>query len=97
MRYDTPVFFQKTTPGAYEAWTGNYSEDTVTEIKKYASVTDSGVESMQLIYDSIKHGSQIIRLQRPYKAPFDHVRIGEKVYKVDFSRRKKVFIVSEVQ
>lgn len=96
MRYDKPVYFQKRTPGAYDPTAGNYAEDTVTENKLRAAVTDSGVETMKLIYDGIKQGTKIVRLQRPYTQPFDSIRIRNKIYRVDFSRYQKTFVVSEV-
>ena len=36
MRYDTQIFFQKSSPGAYDTETGNYEEDTVKEEMRYA-------------------------------------------------------------
>lgn len=96
MRYNTPVFFQRTTQN-YDASTGNHSEDIVAEVKRFASVTDSGVETMRLIYGEIKQGSKTIRLQVAHTEPFDRVRIGEKVYSVEFSRHGKAFVLSEVQ
>lgn len=97
MRYDTPVFFQSVTPGKLNAETHNYDDDTVAEVKRYASVTDTGTQQLQLVYGSIKQGSKTIRLQQPYTKPFDRVRVGEKLYRVDFSRKGKNFVVSEVQ
>lgn len=97
MRYDTPVFFQSVTPGKLNAETHNYDDDTVAEEKRYASVTDTGTQQLQLVYGSIKQGSKTIRLQQPYTKPFDRVRVGEKLYRVDFSRQGKNFVVSEVQ
>ena len=97
MRYDTPVFFQSVTPGKLNAETHNYDDDTVDEEKRYASVTDTGTQQLQLVYGSIKQGSKTIRLQQPYAKPFDRVRVGEKLYRVDFSRQGKNFVVSEVQ
>lgn len=97
MRYDTPIFFQEVVPGAYNVKTSNYEEDTVYETKRYARVTDSGTETLKLVYGGIKQGSRTIRLQTPYKAKFTHIRIGSTVYKVDFSRKHKIFVVSEVQ
>ena len=97
MRYDTPIFFQSVTEGEYNATTGNYADDTVTEVKKYASVTDTGTQTMMLIYGAIKQGSKTIRLQRHYTAPFDSIRIGDKVYKVDREkthRNAHIFVVS---
>lgn len=101
MRYDTPIFFQKIVPGELNETTHNYSADTVTEDKKWACVTSSGVETLKLVYGGIRQGSRTIRLQRPYNKPFDRIRIGEgetaKLYKVDFVRYNKAFVVSEVQ
>lgn len=96
MRYNDHIFFQRVQSGEYDANTGNYADDTVTEVKKYASVTDSGANTLQLVYGEIKQGSKTIRLQRPYTQPFDRIRIGEKVYRVDFARRSS-YVVSEVQ
>lgn len=97
MRYDKPVFFQRVQPGEYDESTGNYGADTVTEVLKRASVTDSGANTLRLIYGEIRQGSKIIRLQRPYKEAFDRIRIGKKLYSVDMSRYGRVFVVSEVQ
>ena len=97
MRYDTPIYFQTVKKGAYNADTGDYAPDIVTEEKKYADITDSGVEALRLIYGDLKQGCKVVRLLRPYKKPFDRIRIGEKKYRVDFSRHNKAFYVSEVQ
>ena len=96
MRYDTPIFFQRIQRGAYNASTGNYGEDSITEEKRYADVTDTGTEHLTLIYGKIQQGSLTIRLQRSYKVPFNRIRIGEKLYNVDFARHLKTFVVSEV-
>nr|DAE07512.1 MAG TPA: hypothetical protein [Siphoviridae sp. ct0zh2]DAZ22451.1 MAG TPA: hypothetical protein [Caudoviricetes sp.] len=55
---------------------------------------------MNLVYGSIKQGSKTVRLQTQYRKPFDRIRIGEILYRVDFERKlrtKHVFVVSEVQ
>ena len=100
MRYDKPVYFQKITPGEYEADTGNYADDTVAETMRYASVMNTGEEKLKLVYDGPKQGSLTIQLQTHYTEPFDRIRVGEKLYCVDFSRKlrtKHTFVVSEVQ
>jgi hypothetical protein len=100
MRYDTPVYFQTIKSGEYDASTGNYGEDIVTEEKRYASVTDTGIETLNIIYGEIKQGVKTVRLQNYYEKPFDRVRIGKKVYRVDRARPlrlKYTLIVSEVQ
>lgn len=100
MRCDTEVFFQSIVPGEYDEATGDYGDDIASEEKRYASVTDTGTETMNLVYGSIKQGSKTVRLQTHYKKPFDRIRIGNALYRVDFERKlrtKHVFVVSEVQ
>ena len=97
MRYDKPVFFQKVDAGAYDPNSGNYGADVVTETKQFASVTDASTAQLTLIYGGIRQGSLVIRLQRAYKVPFDRIRVGDKLYKVDFERHLKTFVASEVQ
>ena len=99
MRCDTEVFFQSITPGEYDESTGDYEEYKITEEKKHASVTDTGTDTMNLVYGAIKQGSKTVRLQMHYKKPFDLIRIGNVLYRVDFERKlrtKHVFVVSEV-
>ena len=100
MRYDTPVYFQKITPGEYDPKAGNYADDAVEETLRYASVMDTGTETMIQVYGSIKQGSLTIQIQNHYTEPFDRIRVADTVYGVDYSRKlrtKHVFVVSEVQ
>jgi hypothetical protein len=99
MRFDTPVYFQTITSD-YDASTGNYGEDNIAEEMRYASVTSTGTETLNLIYGELKQGCLTIRLQNYYDKPFDRVRIGNKVYRVDRARPlrlKYTLVVSEVQ
>ena len=98
MRFDKEIFFERITSD-FDENTGNYTE-SVTETKQYASVTDSGTQTMLLVYGKIKQGSLTIRLQNHYSEPFDRIRIGNKHYSVDMTRkfcRMQVLVVSEVQ
>ncbi len=100
MRYDTPVYFQKITPGEYNTATGDYGEPTIIETEIYASVMDTRSEMMRLVYNGPMQGSLTIQLQNHYTDPFDRIRIGDLIYKVDYTRRlrvKQTFVVSEVQ
>lgn len=100
MRFDKPVYFQKITPGVFNEATGNYDGITTEETKLYASVTCSGMETMNLVYGEIRQESLTIRLLAHYDEPFDRIRVNRKVYRVDMQRRlrdKHVFVVSEVQ
>lgn len=100
MRYDTPIYFQKNTQGAYDPDTGNYGPDSITETLRYASVMDTGRETLRLVYGEIRQGSLTIHLQNHYDNLFDRIRVGDRLYTVDYTRRlrvKQVFVVSEVQ
>lgn len=100
MRFDKPIFFVKRTEGAFDPTSGNHFPDTFAETKRFASVTDSGVEVIKLVYGDIRQGVKTIRLQAPYTVEYDFIRIGSKTYHVDFSRTfrlKQVLVVSEVQ
>ena len=100
MRFDTPIYFRSVKAGEYDAETGDYGADTVQEVKRYASVTNTGTATLNVVYGGIKQGSLTVRLQNHYGAAFDQIRIGEKLYRVDMARPLKVkqtFIVSEVQ
>lgn len=96
MRYDTPVYFQ-TIKSEYDSETGNTGISVLTEERRNASVTDSGTDTLTLVYGGIKQGSKTIRLQRPYEKPFDRIRIGEKLYHADFTRNNRNFVVSGVK
>lgn len=98
MRFDTPVFFQKITPGDYDPDSGSYGQDAIEEDKCWADVTSAGEDTLKMVYGEVRQGSLVIRLQVHYSRPFDRIRIGEGLYKVDFSRKlrnKHVFVASE--
>lgn len=100
MRYATPVYFQLHTEGEYDPGTGNYGEGTVKETKVYASVMDTQTALLQIVYGDLRQGSLTIQLQNAYQEPFDSIRVGDKIYKVDYQRKlrtKQTYIVSEVQ
>lgn len=99
MRYDTKVYFQRVVPGEYDETTGDYNEDSVEETMKRASVVNTDVETIRLLYGTIKQDVWTISLQRYYTASYDRIRIGDKLYHVDKEtklRTKQVLIVSGV-
>lgn len=100
MRYDTEVYFESITPGAYDESTGDYGEESVSSVMRLASVYDTRQETMQIVYGGVKRGSLTVHLQNHYDAPFDRIRIGDTAYQVDYRRRLRVkesFVVSEVE
>ena len=100
MRYDTPIYFQKIEQGEYNTATGDYGEPTINETEVYASIMDTRSEMMRQVYNGPMQGSLTIQLQNHYTDPFDRIRVGDLVYKVDYTRRlrvKQTFVVSEAQ
>lgn len=100
MRFDTPVYFQSVLAGAYDPTTGDYAPASVTEHKRYASVTNAGESALQLAYGELRQGSLTVRIAPPMLEEYNRIRIGSKVYRVDMSRRLRnfqTFVVSEVQ
>ena len=100
MRFDTPIYFRSTQKGAYNAETGDYEPATLTEDKRYADITCTGVNTLKLVYGDIRQGSLTVRMQNFYDKPFESIRIGDTIYKVDTMRKmrnKQSFVVSEVQ
>ena len=99
MRFETPVYFQRVESGQYDAATGDYGPDVISEDMLRASVTDSSAQTLQLVYGELKQGSLTVRIQNHYTKPFDRIRIGNKLFRVDMSRNlrsKQTFVVSEV-
>lgn len=100
MRYDTPIYFQRLQQGKYNPDTGNYDEKPPIEEMRLASVTNTGAETLKLVYGALKQDSFTVRLQTHYDKPFDFIRIGEKSFRVDRARKlrtKHTFVISEVQ
>lgn len=99
MRYDKPIYFQRMVQGSYNEQTGNYEDDSPVEEMVMASVMDTRTETMMQVYGQIRQGSLTCHIQNICQKPFDHIRIGTKKYKVDYSRRlrtKESFVLSEV-
>lgn len=97
MRYDKKIELIYNVPGEYDPKTGNYS-DSEKVVTAYASIMDTGLNDMNMVYQKIIKGSKTVQLQNHIRQIPDYIRIGDKRYKVDFSRRlalKQTFIVSE--
>lgn len=100
MRYDTAVFFQHRVPGDYDPETGDYGDDIIYEDEVPASVYDTTLAEKTLI-DAARVGEDMktVHIQNHYFKPFDHIRIGDDVYRVESrqsARRKQIFVLSKV-
>ena len=100
MRYDTPIYFEKLSPGVYDETVGDYGEPVVVSTKRLASVVNTSEKQMLLIYGGIREGSKTISLLNAYVEVFDRIRVGTKLYTVDRRislRTKQAFVCSEIQ
>ena len=100
MRYDTPIYFEKLSPGVYDETVGDYGAPVVVSTKRLASVVNTSDKQMRLIYGGIRDGSKTISLLNAYGEVFDRIRVGSKLYTVDRRislRTKQAFVCSEIQ
>lgn len=100
MRYDTPIYFEKLSPGVYDETVGDYGDPVVMSAKRLASVVNTSEKQMLLIYGGIRQGSKTISLLNAYVEVFDRIRVGTKLYTVDRRislRTKQAFVCSEIQ
>lgn len=100
MRYDTPIYFEKLSPGVYDETVGDYGNPVVVSTKRLASVVNTSEKQMYLIYGGIREGSKTISLLNAYGEVFDRIRVGSKLYTVDRRislRTKQAFVCSEIQ
>ena len=100
MRYDTPIYFEKLSPGVYDETVGDYGDHVVVSTKRLASVVNTSEKQMHLIYGGIREGSKTISLLNGYGEVFDRIRVGSKLYTVDRRislRTKQAFVCSEIQ
>lgn len=100
MRYDTPIYFEKISPGVYDETVGDYGDPVVVSTKRLAAVVNTSEKQMHLIYGGIREGSKTISLLNAYGDVFDRIRVGSKLYAVDrriFLRTKQAFVCSEIQ
>ena len=100
MRFDTRIAFVKAASGEYNEETGDWEDEEAIMTYDWADVTQTGEETLRLIYGEIREGVLTVRIQGRHRDPFDYILIGGKKYHVDRRRplrRMDVFVVSEVQ
>lgn len=98
MRYDKKVLFQL-VEDSYDA-IGDYTETVAEEHTEYASVVDTDINTMRIVYGEIRQGSITLHLQNKISYTFNRIVIDGKPYSVDTrvnQRTKQAYILSECQ
>lgn len=96
MRYDTKAVFQL-VEDTYDS-NGDYTESVAEEHTEYASIVNTDIETMRLVYGEIRQGSITMHLQNHIGYIFNRVVIDGKPYTVDQKmplRVKTAYILSE--
>lgn len=86
MRYDTPIYFVKTTGKVYDPEEGKWTQGESVSTKKYANVTHMGAERQQAVFGDVKANRFVVRLQRVYVESYDYIEIDGKAYHMDTER-----------
>ena len=87
MRYDKVIYLISKGTEVYNELTGNY--DTVGEVsayEKHAHVSDSGTQSMNMLYGKIREGAKIFRLKGSVDVDFDYLRYDNELYDLTLRR-----------
>lgn len=96
MRYDTKVKFQQ-VENTYLS-NGDYAETVAEEHIEYASIQNTDIQTMHLVYGEIRQGSITLSLQNYVGYTFNRVVINGVKYTVDQAidlRVKKAYILSQ--
>lgn len=96
MRYDTKVMFQQ-VENTYLS-NGDYAETVAEEHIEYASIQNTDIQTMHLVYGEIRQGSVTLSLQNYVGYTFNRVVINGVKYTVDQAidlRVKKAYILSQ--
>lgn len=99
MRYDKKVLFQF-VDSVYNKSTGDYEEQVTSEHTEYASVVDTDIQTMQIVYGGIKQGSITMHLQNKVPYTFNRIMYDGKPYMVDQvinQRVKQAYVLSQWQ
>lgn len=85
MRYSDTVKFVK-EESFYNRDTGDYSVENIVQTERFADITDTGTEAMNLLYGKVVQGAKTIRIKTKVTEDFDYVLIGKTIYTVKMIR-----------
>lgn len=101
MRYATPIYLMDVTKGVYNAQTGNYTDDIISEKLEWCSIPQDLSSKLRLEQAEVYDGTVTIHMQHAIPAGIERVRIGDTVYSIEQRKErlltKKSYILREVQ
>lgn len=100
MRFDKEVIFIKKGEKVYDRNTGDYNTGEPVRTPVLASVNDTGINTLNIVYGNVKQDSITVTLQNHYEDAFDLIEFEGRPYRVDRRIRLRVkdsFVCSEVQ
>lgn len=102
MRYDRKIWLVDESAPEYDETTGDYTDGAIERYYRDANVSDTGTETMNMLYGKIKQGALTVRVQNQIEMPYRYIEvdtIGNKylIDRVKHHRNEVVLFVSESQ
>lgn len=98
MRYNTPVYIRRNSPGTYNPNTGNYELSEPEEEKMYADVQEEETVMHTQDLGAVAEKVITVTFQQPPSRPFTSIRYGETVFRMEASlypRNCTTFVLKE--
>lgn len=96
MRHDRVIKLIKLPEEVYDDTTGDYTVGPGVEVEKLAHISDTGTQSMNLLYGKIREGAKTFRLKGELVAPFDYIQFGNDIYDVTMRRDVRDSVILHV-
>lgn len=80
MRYDKPVYFVKIKNRHYDPDAGIWEESGTERQRRWANITEMGVERQQTLFGNVKLDRKVVRVYTPYQGEYDHIEINGENY-----------------
>lgn len=82
MRYDKRIIFVRELEEGFNPSTGNHEEGELIKTTLPCNISSLGVDRSAQLFGEIDTSVIVVRVQRPFKNPFDYALIDEKEYRV---------------
>lgn len=96
MRYERKVYFIK-EESIYNQNNGRYITKEIPIAERWADVTDTGTEAMNLLYGRILQGAKTVRIKTKVLDEFNYIVIDKQRYLVEtiktFRQEQVIYVV----